>query len=372
MRGCARRLATWSWPRWLASSSTSGQGWSALLADGDTGWHIRTGDWILQNRSVPTTDLFTFTRAGEPWFAWEWLSDVLMSLVHQHWGLAGVAVLAGCVILLSVMVLFRHMLWRGANVVVAFGVLLLAVGASSIHYLARPHVFTLLLMAVSLWMVERDRRRAGPFIWLLVPLSAVWINLHGGFFALPLSLAALAAGFGVEAWLDRPQRAVKWAASRRYAALAAATSAASILNPYGIKLHLHVARYLTSDWIRNAIQEFQSPSFRSESLLRFEVLLFAALLLGRLAAVAKAGGRCGVGAAVGTHGAGIGPPCSHFCHRRRPAGGGRGQPAVGRLGEPGLSPLGVANRMDAGIAIWAPASGASVCGPLRWPAPCGF
>jgi len=255
------------------------EGWSALLADGDTGWHIRTGDWILQNRSVPTTDLFTFTRAGDPWFAWEWLSDLLMSLVHQHWGLAGVAVLAGCAILCTVMVLFQHMLRRGANVVVAFGVLLLAVGASSIHYLARPHVFTLLLMAVSLWMVERDRRREGAFIWLLVPLSAVWINLHGGFFAVPLSLAALAAGFGIEAWLDTPQRAAKWASSRRYAALTAATCAASILNPYGIKLHLHVARYLTSDWIRDAIEEFQSPSFRSESLLRFEVLLFAALLL---------------------------------------------------------------------------------------------
>jgi hypothetical protein len=256
------------------------EGWSSLLADGDTGWHIRTGDWILQSRSVPTTDLFSFTRAGESWFAWEWLSDLLMSLVHLHWGLAGVSVAGGCVILLSVMVLFRHMLWRGANVVVAFGVLLLAVGASSIHYLARPHVFTLLLMAVSLWMVERDRRKPGRAVWLLVPLSAVWVNLHGGFFALPVSLAAFAAGLGIEAWLDRPQRAVKWTASRRYAALAGVTSVASILNPYGIKLHLHVARYLASDWIRNRIVEFQSPDFRSESLLRFEVLLFAALLLG--------------------------------------------------------------------------------------------
>ncbi len=255
-------------------------GWLRLLCDGDTGWHIRTGEWILQNRSVPTTDLFSFSRPDAPWFAWEWLSDVLWALVHQHWGLAGVSVLAGCVILLGVMVLFRHMLWRGANVVVAFGVLLLAVGASSIHYLARPHVFTLLLMAVSLWMVERDRRKPGLFIWLLIPLSAVWINLHGGFFALPLSLAALAAGLGIEARLDRQHRDVKWAASRRYAALAGATFGASVLNPYGIKLHLHVARYVTSDWIRNAVQEFQAPDFRSESLLRFEVLLFAALLLG--------------------------------------------------------------------------------------------
>ena len=51
------------------------------------------------------------------------------------------------------------------------------------------------------------------------------------------------------------------------------------MNPYGIGLHRHVAGYLTSDWIRNAVDEFQSPQFRSENLLHFELLLLGALLL---------------------------------------------------------------------------------------------
>ncbi len=257
----------------------AGNGWSALLADGDTGWHIRAGEWILENRSVPVTDLFSFSRSGAPWFAWEWLSDLLMALVHRSWGLAGVAALAGCLIALAAMVLFRHMLWRGAHVLVALAVVLLATGASSIHYLARPHIFTLLLLAVSLWLVERDRRAAGRAVWLLVPLSALWINLHGGFFALPATLAVLAAGTCMEAGLDRRQRSMKWAAARRLAALTAATLGASLLNPYGIGLHRHVAKYLASDWIRGAVDEFQPPRFRSESLLHFELLLVAALLV---------------------------------------------------------------------------------------------
>ncbi len=256
-----------------------GKGWSALLADGDTGWHIRVGEWMLQHRSVPTTDLFSFSRSGQEWFAWEWLSDVVMALFHRHWGLAGVSVLACIVIVLAAMVLFRHMLWRGANIAVAFPVLFVAVGAASVHYLARPHVFTILFMAVSLWLVECDRRRPGRLIWLLTPLSVVWINLHGGFFALPASLAVLAAGYGVEGWLDGERRSIKWKAGRRYAAVAAATLAASVVNPYGIALHRHVGRYLSSDWIRNKIGEFQSPSFRSEDMLQFEILLVVSLVL---------------------------------------------------------------------------------------------
>jgi hypothetical protein len=51
--------------------------WQALLFDGDAGWHIRTGDWILQSGTVPRTDLFSFSRPDQPWFAWEWMADVI-------------------------------------------------------------------------------------------------------------------------------------------------------------------------------------------------------------------------------------------------------------------------------------------------------
>jgi hypothetical protein len=251
----------------------------ALLADGDSGWHIRTGQWILDTRSVPRFDLFSFSRSGASWFAWEWLSDVILALLSSAWGLAGVVVLSACVIVLAAWAIFRHMLWRGANALVALGVVLVTVGASSIHFLARPHVFTLLLLATSLWMVERDRRRRSAAVWLLIPLSAVWVNLHSGCFALPACLTVLAAGLAIEAWMDRAHRRESWSACRRYAGLAAACVTASLANPYGIGLHRHIASYLTSDWIRSAVDEFQSPVFRSESLMHFEVLLLAALLL---------------------------------------------------------------------------------------------
>ena len=68
-------------------------------------------------------------------------------------------------------------------------------------------------------------------------------------------------------------------ACRRYAALVGGTLAASLVNPYGIGLHRHIAGYLSSDWIRNSVDEFASPRFRSESLLQFEFLLVAGFLL---------------------------------------------------------------------------------------------
>lgn len=246
-----------------------GSGWEVLLADGDTGWHIRTGEYILAHYAVPHTDLFSFSRPGAEWYAWEWLSDVLFAIAHRWGGLKGVTLLAGAAIATFLTVLFRHMLARGGNLFLALAACLLAAGASSIHFLARPHVFTLPLLAVSLWLLGRDRCRPGRAVWLLVPLTALWANLHGGFVALLVSIAILAGA----ALLGRC-----WKLAGRYAALAGACLAASLLNPYGIGLHRHILEYLRSDWIRQAVDEFQSPAFRSENSLHFEILLFTGLM----------------------------------------------------------------------------------------------
>jgi len=256
----------------------AGSGWSVLLADGDTGWHIRTGEYILTTHSVPVRDLFSFSKAGHPWFAWEWLSDVTFAGLHRFWGLKGVVVFTGLVLSLAATILFRYAVWRGANMVAALVATLLATGASTVHYLARPHIFTILGLTAALWILERDRRRQTRAVWWLVPGTAVWTNLHGGFLAAIVCLALVTAGAAWKVMLDPPE-ARRFDAVRRYGLLTGACALSTLANPYGWRLHRHLATYLTSGWIRDAVEEFQSPRFRSESMLQFEILLFGGILL---------------------------------------------------------------------------------------------
>src|SRR5918992_1506328 len=64
----------------------TGEGWLILLMDGDTGWHIRAGEWMLDNARIPNADLFSFSKPGATWFAWEWLADILFGLLHRAAG----------------------------------------------------------------------------------------------------------------------------------------------------------------------------------------------------------------------------------------------------------------------------------------------
>jgi hypothetical protein len=276
--GRLRALALPSLSDWLFAALVgwlfiAGSGWSALLADGDTGWHIRTGEFILDHQRLPESDLFSFTRPGERWVAWEWLADVLFACCHRVAGLKGVVLLAATLIAGYLTLLVRHMVWRRANAFAALACCLLGAGSSGIHYLARPHLFTLLFLSASLWLLDRDRGKPGRAVWILVPMTAVWVNLHAGFLALLACLALQTVGQGLEAG---------WRTARRKAALLAACAAATLLNPYGIGLHRHMVEYLRSDWIREAVDEFQSPKFRSESAFQFEILLFAGLMAAGL------------------------------------------------------------------------------------------
>jgi hypothetical protein len=251
-------------------------GWASLLADGDAGWHIRVGEMILDSGSVPHVDPFSFSKPGQTWFAWEWLSDVGMALLHRAAGLKALVWFSAVLIAGFAGVLLRYMMWKGANALIALAFTLIAVGACSIHFLARPHLTTLLLIPITAWMVEADRLRPTWRLWILVPVFAVWTNLHGGFIAGLVILGAVAAGTAVESLWNGGSLLAE--SPRRYGILTACCAAVTVLNPYGIELHKHVFKYLGSDWIRDAVQEFQSPTFRGESAMQFEGLLFLGLI----------------------------------------------------------------------------------------------
>lgn len=254
---------------WLFMAGSGG--WSGLLADGDIGWHIRVGEYILSTHTVPHTDLFSFSLAGQPWFAWEWLADIVFALLYGAAGMKGVVLFAGVLIAAFGAMLVRYMVWRGADGLIAVMVCLVAVGAASVHFLARPHLFTLVFLVATLWLLDADHQRPSRAVWLLVPLTTLWTNLHGGFAILFVVLGLYVLGALVEGRRG-------WLRAGRYGLLFSACAAATLANPYGWGLHRHLVEYLRSDWIRNVVQEFQAPTFRSENQLQFEILLLAGIL----------------------------------------------------------------------------------------------
>src|SRR5512140_2962345 len=89
----------------------------SLLADSDTGWHIRTGEWILAHGWVPARDIFSFSKPGEPWFAWEWLSDIILAGLNGVGGLSAVALFSIVMLSVTFTLLYRQVRRKSSAVV---------------------------------------------------------------------------------------------------------------------------------------------------------------------------------------------------------------------------------------------------------------
>ena len=223
------------------------QGYRTLFRDSDAGWHIRIGEAILASGELPRTDPYSFSRPGQPWFAWEWLSDVVTGAIHRSAGLTGVALFYGGTIALGVWLWFQLQWALGGNFLVACAMAPLLLSTCNIHWLARPHVESWVLVLIALLYLEKRGLQATgwPEALGVAAFTALWANIHASFFFAPM-LALLYAMRGRISW--------------RVAALAAV---APMANPYGWGLYQHVYRYLTDSELLARIGEFQSFDFHT-------------------------------------------------------------------------------------------------------------
>ena len=262
---------------------------SGVLYDSDTGWHIRNGEHILQTGSWPHSDYFSYTNYGKPWFAWEWLADVTMATIHKYAGLNGVAIWADLTFALTFTLLFWWTARRGGNVLVCLLFSCLAGFAGSVHRLARPHLFTMLLVLT--WyvllehvqsqgmMTSRIRRKVS---WAFPTIILVWTNLHGGFVVGLILLFIFAFGnYLTTLTCNNPEIRVKSKSlSWHFTKMALLCLAVTLINPYGYHVHKHIFdSYLHSQYLVDRITEFASPNFHTTVVIFFELIVLSSIVI---------------------------------------------------------------------------------------------
>jgi hypothetical protein len=236
-----------------------------LLLDPDTMWHVTVGQWMLDHHAVPHTDVYSFTRQGEPWISMYWVSQVLYAEAYRLFGWSGPVVLAAAgtaaAFALLTKFLTRH-LSEGTAMVLVAAALALTVG----HVLARPHVLAWPVMVA--WvggLIAAADRREAPSFWLL-PLIALWANLHGGFILGIMLVGPIALDAVVCA-----DAASRKSVALRWAAFGLATLVAACCTPYGWNSMLASKNILTLGAVLPLIMEWRPADFGS--LGTFEICL---------------------------------------------------------------------------------------------------
>lgn len=262
--------------------------------DTDTWWHLRAGQWMVEQRSLPWVDHFSYTRLGEPWEYPGWPMQILMFVIFRLLGPGGLNLWTALMVTLAMAFLWKTL--AGGPFFKAF-ILFLAATVSGVYWAARPYLVTFLLSAVFLWILEehhwRPASQSKKCLWWLPPLMVLWANSHGGFAVGFLLWGVYLAGdlLSRAVLLWESQRAaeektslVSWLTAFLRSALRSPLLLPGLLmllavciNPYGPVILAYPFKTVGIGALQDYIQEWQPPDFHSLNVQPFAWLMLAVL-----------------------------------------------------------------------------------------------
>ena len=259
--------------------------------DGDLGRHLTIGGYILDTLKIPTSDIFSHTMDGMHLTPHEWLAQVLFSLAYRAAGLDGVVILCAFVLAATFTIVFHQAYDRGKLILVSLAMSILAAGTASVHWLARPHIFTLLFTV--LWVGELEKWRQGKsWRWWTLPLiMLVWVNMHGAFIVGILIWIIYLVGSLLPGWKKSslashsPTGSIINGSHRsitKLAILGLPIIIVTLFNPAGWQVWTTTFGFLQNQYLVSHTVEYQSPNFQLASFWPFLAMICLSILLTAL------------------------------------------------------------------------------------------
>jgi hypothetical protein len=248
------------------------RGADGAVADPDVGWHLRTGEWILQHHAVPHVDPFSRVAGGSPWQAYSWLFDLILLKAWTWMGLRGLLVFtAGMMTLIAAAV--YHLLSRLQADFTQRAALTIAVTfCLSRMSTPRPWLFTILFFALEMDILMHTRRegKSRELLWLPA-MFALWANIHIQFVDGLLVLGVAAVEPLLRRWWKSETKSVS---ARTLWLTLGACAAAVCLNPYGPGIYKIAWQMGSQAGVLDTVSEMMALPFRTPADF---VLLFLAL-----------------------------------------------------------------------------------------------
>ncbi len=251
-----------------------------LPADTDTWWHLRSGQYVVENRMVPTTDPFSHTRAGQPWIDHGWLAQVFWYSLYALGGWPGLSLGLAALVTLTFWLVWQV---TPGNLYIRAFVLVLGAITSAVIWVARPQMVSFLLAGLILFLLEKYKREGRFWIYALPLVTLLWVNIHGGYAIAFMLLGAYVVGETFNRLTGHDEDPVlSWRQIGVLLVIGVISFAVVVINPHGWQMWLYPFRTVGIGALRDFIQEWRSPDFHLPFTWPFIAMLLLTLAaLGR-------------------------------------------------------------------------------------------
>ncbi|MGB0806072.1 MAG: tetratricopeptide repeat protein [Salibacteraceae bacterium] len=156
----------------------------------DLWWMFRTGEWMVQNQQIPTVDVFSYTHKGVDWISVKWLFELIAYGFANLLGPESIGVLQAVVNILLTLFFIKIVVIiskstfdleiKPSHPILIIGAILFLF-SSDYRLVGRPEMFSHLLTIIYLWLYINYKHQPGKFIFWLIPLQILWVNMHEAF-----------------------------------------------------------------------------------------------------------------------------------------------------------------------------------------------
>jgi hypothetical protein len=248
-----------------------------LNADGDLPHHMAVGKYVLDGHLPPINDIFSYTRNGVPIAPHKWLSGVFFYLAYLIFDERGIVILSALLLATTFTLLYSDGVIRSRARLPVFFMVVWGAAISSLHWISRPHLFTMLLVVI--WLILNEKLASGKKIpiWCFALLMFLWNNIHGEFIAGFLITGATIAGWLWDYIFDRPN--TELAVGKRLGITLVVITIVTLVNPVSFRALFTVTNWLGNDYLMSHTNETIPPNFADPifiillSLLGFSIFL---------------------------------------------------------------------------------------------------
>jgi hypothetical protein len=224
------------------------------FADPDLWMHLLVGKTILRSGHIPLQDLYSYSAAGLPWRNHEWLSQVVLALSYGWFGVVGLKLVKVICAASTITALAIGLAETRASSGIQRIVLVLTAGALTSQMQFRPQLFTFAMLSIVLAALAVEVYRGPARLWPLIPMFALWANLHGGY---TTGLGALGIASAVVS-ADEIRAGKRPARGLTLAGLTILCAIATLLNPYGLGIYSSVIHSISDPLIRRMVADWVS------------------------------------------------------------------------------------------------------------------
>lgn len=250
-----------------------------LNMDGDLPRHLAIGKYVLQGNLPPVNDIFSYTRYGFPFAPHKWLSGVLFYISYVLFDEKGIVLLSGILLATSFTIIYSDTVKRTKLKFFPFILIIWGAGISSLHWISRPHLFTMLFLA--LWLIMNEKLASGKTIplWYFPFAMLFWNNMHGEFIAGFLVTMACLAGWLWDYIFNRTEANIE--TGKRIGFVLALITLVTVINPVSFQALRTVTSWMGNEYLMSHTQETLPPDFLQKNyLILLAFLIFSIFLLG--------------------------------------------------------------------------------------------